>query len=305
MIAAETTVASTQSAVASHSPPKGPHLAEPDLLDLLCLNALATPKPFLKWAGGKRKLSDELRKHVPDNFGTYYEPFVGGGALFFSLRPKTAILGDWNMELANAYRVVRDDVDALVAELQSGRYVFDRGVFERIRDEEPTDPIARAARMIYLNRTCFNGLWRVNSKGQFNVPFGRYKSPVICDAPTLRACSAAMWDTEIKHEDFAWVADEAQPGDLVYFDPPCVPLSHTSSSPNCTQTGFPTEDQQRVRDVALALKRSGVHVLISTPYAPEVHDLYKDEFEISEVQAGRSISARGKGRGKVTELLMR
>ena len=305
MITAETQDASTQSSVASQSPPKGPHPVEPDLLDLLCLNALAPLKPFLKWAGGKRMLLDELREHVPENFRTYHEPFVGGGALFFSLRPRTAILGDSNKELANAYRVLRDDVDALVVELQSGRYVHDKEVFLRIRSEEPTHPVKRAARMIYLSRTCFNGLWRVNGKGQFNVPFGRYKNPLICDVPTLRACSAGMWDTDIRHGDFAWVADEAQPGDFVYFDPPCVPRSRTSSSPDRTQTGFTMEDQQRVRDVALALKRSGVHVLISTPYAPEVHDLYKDEFEISEVQAGRSISARGKGRGKVTELLMR
>jgi len=262
------------------------------------------PKPFLKWVGGKRQLLPELLARVPVGFDTYFEPFLGGGALFFSLLPEKAVLSDNNPRLVRSYRAVRDDVDSLIAELAT--YPHDRVFFEELRrvDVDALDDVQVAAWMIYLNKTGFNGLYRVNKSGGFNVPFGRYKNPKICDPDRLYAASAALQGVEILHSSFTEVSKLAKPGDFVYFDPPYVPLSETSSFTSYTKDGFGMVEQERLRDIASNLKKREVDVLLSNSSAGAVFELY-DSFQIDEVYANRAINSKSSGRGKVAEVLIR
>ena len=206
---------------------------------------MTSARPFLKWAGGKTQLLPDLLRHAPPQFDCYYEPFLGGGALFFALQTRHAVactlcagaqgkrrlwvLSDSNAGLIEAYQVVQREVEALIARLR--RYRATRETFYRIRAQDPgvLSPVERAARFIYLNRTCYNGLHRVNRHGQFNVPFGRYKNPRICDAASLRAASQALRQATLRAGDFAECAGDARAGDLLYFDPPFDPLSRTAS----------------------------------------------------------------------------
>jgi DNA adenine methylase len=262
------------------------------------------PLPFLKWAGGKRRLVPALLQGVPAQFGAYFEPFVGGGALFFALRPPRAWLSDANHRLVRAYRGVRDDVDGVVARLHT--YPHDRKFFLSLREQEidsRTDADVEAW-MIYLNRTGFNGLYRVNKQDRFNVPFGRYTNPTICDEPMLRADAQALRHSELHVADFAAVLERAAAGDFVYFDPPYVPLSMTSSFCSYTQDGFGLADHRRLRDVALALKRRGVAVMVSNSSQPLVVELYAEGFEIREALAARFINSKGDKRGPVKELII-
>jgi DNA adenine methylase len=262
-------------------------------------------RPFLKWAGGKRQLLAELLRHVPRSYGRYLEPFVGGGALFFALRPRRAILADVNERLIRAYKGVRDNVDDVVGLLRS--YPYEPGFFYRMRD---VDIDARsdaevAAWFVYLNKAGFNGLYRVNRRNKFNVPFGRYTNPTICDEVALRACSAALAGTELLTLDFEVVCARAKPGDFVYFDPPYVPLSTTSSFTSYTSHGFGPEQQTRLRDAARALKERQVNVLLSNSSAPLVRHLYADGFESLEVSATRAVNSKASGRGALIELVIR
>ena len=261
--------------------------------------------PWVKWAGGKRRMVPVLAPFVPKTFGTYYEPFVGGGAMFYGLRPERAVLGDTNPELINAYTVVRDDVDELVAELRTHHH--DEAHFYEVRALDPTKlgPVERAARFIFLNKTCFNGLYRVNRAGRFNVPFGKYTAPLICDEPNLHACSTMLKEVAIHRQPFERVLDRAVAADFVYFDPPYLPLSATSSFTGYTQDGFGLADHRRLRDVAAMLKARGVHVVISNSAAPAIRELSAVGFEVSDVQGARSINSKGDGRGKVAELIIR
>ena len=261
-------------------------------------------RPFLKWAGGKRQLLKELRKHVPKKIKTYHEPMIGGGAFFFDLKPGQAVLSDSNERLVRTFRGVRDSVEEVIAHLSS--YPHSKPFFleMRSRDIDSAADAEVAAWMIYLNKTCFNGLYRVNSKDRFNVPFGRYKDPLICDPELLRACSKVLEGAEINHEDFKAVLDRAEPGDFVYFDPPYVPLSDTSSFTSYTSGGFGIDDQRRLRDTAGKLKRRGVHVLLSNSSSPLVHQLYDEGFEHREVSARRAINSKGGLRGPVGELII-
>ncbi|MCU0681259.1 MAG: Dam family site-specific DNA-(adenine-N6)-methyltransferase [Polyangiaceae bacterium] len=250
-------------------------------------------RPFLKWAGGKRRLLPELVRHLPSSYGTYYEPFLGGGALFFHLRPRRAVLGDANARLVRAYTGVRDSVDEVVRILRS--YPPTRDTFEalRARDIDQSSDAEVAAWFVFLNRLGYNGLYRVNRAGRFNVPFGDYANPRVCDEATLRACSAALAGAELVVSDFAEVAAEARRGDLAYFDPPYVPLSATASFTSYTSKGFSPADQERLRDQARALAARGVTALISNSSAPAVHELYaSDDFALSPVQAARRRSRR-------------
>lgn len=264
----------------------------------------ARPRPFVKWVGGKRQLLPKLLPRLPDRFGTYHEPFIGGGALFFERRPATAVLSDQNERLVRTYRAIRDSVEDVI-ELLRG-YPHDKEFFldMRRRDIDAGTDVEVAAWFIYLNRTAFNGLYRVNSRNGFNVPFGRYASPRICDAKNLRACSTALQRADIRHESFESVLDRARRGDFVYFDPPYVPLTATSNFTSYTADHFGPNEQIRLRDLALELKRRGVHVLLSNSSAPFVRELYAEGFELEEVQATRAINSVGSGRGAVTELLM-
>jgi DNA adenine methylase len=262
-------------------------------------------RPFVKWAGGKRQLLPELLRYVPEDYGRYYEPFVGGGALFFELRPPVAVLTDVNARLIRTYRGVRDQVERVIALL--GSYPYDEKFYYELRDADidtQTDADV-AAWFIYLNKVGFNGLYRVNRKNRFNVPFGRHKNPAICDDATLRACSAALGRASLEVADFETAAREAAPGDLVYFDPPYVPLSVTSSFTSYTSDGFGREAQVRLRDLALELKQRGVHVLLSNSSADFVRDLYQPSFTTTEVSATRLVNSKVSQRGAITELVIR
>ncbi|RLI52957.1 MAG: DNA adenine methylase [Candidatus Thorarchaeota archaeon] len=275
-----------------------------------------TPRPFLKWAGGKGQLLEDLDQVFPPDFSRYFEPFLGGGAVFFHLSRigfgGQSILSDTNPELITAYQVVRNSVEALIDELQSGFYVSTKEVFYEIRgwDREPSwrhvDPVRRTARMIYLNRTCYNGLYRVNQKGQFNVPFGRYKNPTICDEENLRAVSKALKNAKILCADFAEALQDAGPGDFVYLDPPYQPMSDTAYFTEYTSGGFGVDEQKRLADVFLDLHKRGCLVLESNSDVPLIRKLYENDAFITEtVQARRAISCDPTGRGTVGELLIR
>lgn len=270
----------------------------------------AAARPFLKMVGGKSRLVPELRKHLPDPItGTYYEPFVGGGALFFALRPKRAVLSDINHRLIHTYTAVRDDVDKIIEGLRHAERKHSKKFFLEVRaaDIDAESDVSVAIWMIYLNKTCFNGLYRVNSSGKFNVPFGRYTNPKICDEENLRACSAALHGVTLRTASFADVLFRAglQSGDAVYCDPPYAPLSKSSSFTAYDKNGFGDRDQEDLRDVALYLVNRGVRVLVSNSNAPLIRKLYSTDFVIEELQAARSINSKAGGRGKITELLIR
>lgn len=243
-------------------------------------------------------------KYVPNRYGTYHEPFVGGGALFFDLLPKTAILSDFNERLIRTYRGIRDEPEKVIERLRA--YPHDKEFFLEMRemDIDARDDDEVAAWFIYLNKTGYNGLYRVNRRNVFNVPFGDYKNPSICDEGNLRACSRALKRAKLSVSGFETVLDRAKPGDFVYFDPPYVPLSVTSDFTSYTSAGFDMGDQIRLRDVALELKKRKVHVLLSNSSAEAVRELYSG-FEQVEVSATRAVNSKVEGRGKVTELLIR
>jgi DNA adenine methylase len=219
------------------------------------MTSVILPRPFLKWAGGKTQLSDDLLDRMPLSFNTYHEPFVGSGALFFRLyrdqKIKHAILSDINAELVDTYLAIRDNVEDVI-QLLSG-FPHDEKFYYRIRDMDPWSiSIAeRAARMIYLNKTGYNGLYRVNRQGKFNVPFGQYKSPKYLDKENLLAVSRALENVEILCTSFDTVTERAKPGDWVYFDPPYVPLSQTSNFTSYHANGFGLTDQERLRDICI------------------------------------------------------
>jgi DNA adenine methylase len=268
-------------------------------------------RPFLKWVGGKRQLLRAIEAHIPKTLrGTYHEPFVGGGALFFHLVPKRARLSDTNQRLIRAYRGIQtscEEVIDLLREHQSKHTKHKRTYFHAQRkrdiDREQSDA-AVAAWFVYLNRTAYNGLYRVNSKNQFNVPFGRYEKPAIVDADRLRACAHALEQTELAYEDFEAVLKHAKSGDFVYFDPPYVPLSDTAKFTSYTRQGFGPSDQERLRDAALALKRRKVRVLISNSDSLAVRELYAKGFKLQEVSARRQVNSKVSGRGHIGELLI-
>ncbi len=262
-------------------------------------------QPFLKWAGGKRRLLPDLVRHLPEEYGTYFEPFLGGGALFFAVQPQSAVLSDTNERLVRTWKTVRDAPEALIERLSTFPHNEEFFLQQRQRDIDVEDDVEVAAWMLYLNRTAYNGLYRVNSKGGFNVPFGRYENPTICNVDRIRHCSEVLSGVAIHHRDFTAVLKEAQPGDFVYFDPPYVPLSESSSFTGYTRDGFTLDDQARLRDLAGDLKKRGVSVLLSNSSAPQVHELYSDGFELREVQVSRAINSKASGRGKIAELLIR
>ena len=264
----------------------------------------ATPRPFLKWAGGKSQLLGKLRARVPKSYERYFEPFLGGGALFFSLRPAKGVLGDVNGEIVDCYTAVRDDVRGLVAALQNHRY--DAGHYYAVRDADPAKLplVERAARTIFLNKTGFNGLYRVNRAGKFNVPFGRYAKPSICDEENLRACSAALANVELVAGDFERVASRARAGDFVYFDPPYVPLSRTSAFTAYAPGGFDLDAQSRLAAFFGKLAARGVALLLSNSDVPEIRKLYA-RYRIDTIEATRVINCKATRRGPVNELLVR
>lgn len=269
------------------------------------------PKPFLKWAGGKGQLLGELcpRAGRSQFSGRYHEPFIGGGALFFGMyrngefEQREALLSDSNPNLVATYLGVRDDVEGVIALLREHKAAHGEEHYYAVRAEAPEDPAAAAARVIYLNRTCFNGLYRENSKGQFNVPMGRYKDPRICDAENLRAVAKALAKAKLEQRHFETVLECAEPGDFVYFDPPYHPLSETSSFTSYAKEGFGEADQRQLAGVFRELDRRGVFVMLSNSMTPFVRELYEG-FPCAEVYASRAVNSKAGGRGKIAEALI-
>lgn len=264
-------------------------------------------QPFVKWAGGKSALLPEIRKRMPTNFGCYYEPFLGGGAVFFGVRPKEAILSDANFELVNAYCRVRDDVGGVIKILQN--HIDTEEHFYTVRDADRTDALdrmtknERAARFIYLNKTCFNGLWRVNKKGQMNTSYGKGLHSHFCDTLTLKAASIALRQAKVLCLDYESIFGLVHQGDFVYLDPPYVPVSRTANFTGYTAQGFDEKEQQRLRKFCGDLHDLGVRFLLSNVYHCSILDLY-GEFTIEAVSAPRKISGRGSSAQTANEVLI-
>lgn len=266
-------------------------------------------RPFLKWAGGKRQLLPELIKRVPKTFKNYHEPFLGGGALFFELAAASRLkkqihLSDLNEELINAFLVVQNNVEELIRALK--RHVHNAEYFYRIRKATPKrlGAVARASRLIYLNKTCFNGLYRVNSKGEFNVPFGRYKNPKICDEENLRLCSKALQGVTLRCQPFDAVLIQARAGDLIYFDPPYHPVSKTANFSAYEKSGFGTAEHRRLEEVFTALGKKKCFVMLSNSQTDFTRELFK-EHKVEMVAATRSVNSKASGRGRVEEIIVR
>lgn len=272
---------------------------------------IPVPHPFLKWVGGKGQLLQELhaRFNTVQATGRYHEPFIGGGAFFFSLHRsealgrKQAYLSDNNARLVEAYQCLQEDVEGVIKVLHRHKKKHDHDYYYATRANVPTTPTARTARLIYLNKTCFNGLYRENQKGEFNVPLGRYKNPNICDEENLFAVAHALQRHRIQHQHFAVVKEQAAPGDFVYFDPPYWPVSETASFTAYHQDGFGENGQRLLASVVQELTAKGVYVLLSNSMTPLIQDLYKD-FTIQAVQATRMVNSNARKRGKVAEALV-
>jgi DNA adenine methylase len=273
-------------------------------------------KPIVKWAGGKSRLLAELASRVPRRVRTYAEPFAGGAALFFALASEAirgertidrAVLADRNEELVACYRAVKSDVGAVIELLASdfATHGTDRDFFYevRARDTRALSDVERAARFVYLNRTCFNGLWRVNSSGGFNVPFGKYKNPRICDRDGLVAASRALALADVVMCDFSEVTRDLASGDFVYLDPPYVPISRTASFTSYAKDGFGPRDQERLAGELHALKKRRARAMLSNADTPVTRALYAG-LEVHAVRAPRSISCDGATRAAVGELVV-
>jgi len=270
-------------------------------------------KPLLKWAGGKRQLLGQLISRLPPKWNTYYEPFVGGGALLCELYNlgllRRAVISDLNRELINFYRVVQSSPDKLADALCDDRFKNDRASYLAIRDRfnairsSPGRDIERAALFCYLNRHCYNGLWRVNQSGEFNVPFGRYKKPSMPTADQIAGFSRMLANVEIMDVDFAEAVKGARAFDFVYFDPPYQPVSKTSYFTGYTAGGFDAKDQARLAELCRRLRERGVYVMVSNSNMPEIRRLYEG-FEIEVVGANRSINSRASRRKGTAEVIM-
>jgi len=267
------------------------------------------PYPFVKWAGGKTKMIGHILANMPAKIGTYYEPFIGGGAVFFELarqkRFDRAIIGDLNEELMNTYHMIRDDVDGLIKVLKQPRYKYQRSAYLKIRALDPNkiDALARAARFIYLNRTCFNGLYRVNQSGGFNVPFGKYTNPVICDETNLRAVSEVLVNVELAISDFDQIVEDAHPGDVVYFDPPYLPLSPTSNFTGYNEGGFSIHSHERLARTFSRLKKRRVKAILSNSSSAKSIELYS-KFKIEYHIGSRVVGGPAEYRKSVSEILV-
>jgi DNA adenine methylase len=265
------------------------------------------PYPFVKYLGGKSKMARHILERLPLKFNTYFEPFLGGGAVFFELakqkRFNKAVLSDMNPELINAFAVIKKDVDGLICELRSGLYKYNKKRYLEIRSDNSTDKsrIEQAARFIYLNKSCFNGLYRTNMKGEFNVPFGKYNNPVICDEENLRAVSVALKHARIAKTGFENVLREAKLGDVVYFDPPYLPTSKTSNFTGYTKERFGITDHTLLSVVFDQLSERGVSVILSNSIS--ARELYQD-YEVVSLIGGVCVGGPTEYRNSAVEEIM-
>ncbi len=273
-----------------------------------------SPKPFVKWAGGKRQLITSLEGHLPKKFGTYFEPFLGGGALLFHLLNQSPNLkcniSDLNSDLILAYITIRDKVEQLVESLErhSGKYSADKiEYYYSVRESAPKNQIEKVSRLLFLNKTCFNGLYRVNSKGQFNVPLGRYTNPSIVNKENLISVSKILQSKNIaiRCQDFEAILDEAKKDDFVYFDPPYQPVSKTANFTSYTKCEFTYDDLKRLANVCQKLDKKDCKVLLSNSNTKEVRKLFSSKWKVVEVSANRAINSNSKKRTGHTELLIK
>ena len=266
-------------------------------------------RPVLKWAGGKSRTVPQILERLPDTIATFYEPFVGGAAVFFALaatgRFRRAVLSDRNRDLIEVYQGIQKDVESLIRILEGYKDAYDEQEYYRIRELDPKtlDPIERAARLIYLNKTGYNGLYRVNRSGRFNVPFGRHSAPKICDSPNLRAASLALAKVTLRVEDFATVSKRAKAGDVVYFDPPYVPVSKTASFTAYHHEAFGPADHERLAEVFAKLAERDVLAVLSNSDTAETRRLYRG-WRVDKIPVSRPINSKVQGRGVVDELLV-
>jgi DNA adenine methylase len=270
----------------------------------------AEASPIVKWVGGKSKLLPELIARLPDRFGRYYEPFAGGAAMFFAIAPRLAggaVLNDRNPDLIATYRAVAKDVDAVIRRLEIHRKHHGEKHYYSVRErwnDRSIDwsPVDRAATFIYLNKTCYNGLWRVNRSGGFNVPMGRYTDPPICTPDALRVASRVLRGVELRNADYLEAVKDARAGDLVYFDPPYVPVTETSNFTSYTGDGFGADDQRRLATLAHDLVARGCRVMLSNSDTPFTRSIYAG-LRIDRVFCSRAINCNASKRGEVAEVI--
>ncbi len=280
--------------------------------NFLTTSPIAKAKPFIKWVGGKRQLLAQYQKlyPLPDKFdienNTYFEPFVGGGAVFFDIQPYNAVLSDVNEELITTYQVIKECPEELIKSLKKHKYEKEYYLSVRAKQPQNLSKVEIAARFIYLNRTGFNGLYRVNSKGEFNVPFGRYNNPVICDEVNLRNVHQLLKNVQIAKRDYKDVLKHANKGDFVYFDPPYYPVNKTSSFTSYTAGGFLEKEQIELRDTFNKLHKKGCFVMLSNSDTPFIRKIYSeiDGAKIHTVYAGRAVNSAASKRGKVSEIVV-
>lgn len=276
---------------------------------------LVIPKPFVKWAGGKRQLIPILNENLPKTFGTYFEPFLGGGALLFHMLTERSgqkcSISDLNSDLVLSYITIRDRIDDLISSLKSHEKNYQKdskSYYYSIRESNPRSEIEKTSRLIFLNRTCFNGLYRVNSKGKFNVPLGKYTNPNIVNEDNLRSVSSILQSSKaaIQCRDFEAVLRDAKKGDLVYFDPPYQPVSNTANFTSYTNKDFTFDDLSRLAELCMRLDSKGCRVLLSNSNSKEVAEIFSNEpWKISKIQANRSINSNSKKRTGHFELLIK
>ena len=278
-------------------------------MSAIAKNKLAAP--VVKWVGGKRQLLDKIAPRLPKRITTYCEPFLGGGAVLFSLQPRNAIVNDLNADLMLVYEVIRDDVELLIAALEqhenTAEYFYNIRDLDRDKDAyREMSAIERASRIIYLNKTCYNGLFRVNASGEFNSPFGHYKNPNIVNAPVLRAVSKYLTANNIQllHIDFEEVLQRVPRGGFVYLDPPYDPVSDTASFTGYNRGGFGREEQERLKRCCDELAARGVRFLLSNSATSFIKKLYTG-YTVEIVHAKRAINSDASKRGAVEEVLIR
>lgn len=275
-------------------------------------NTLVTP--VVKWVGGKRQLLGEINQLIPKKISTYVEPFLGGGAVLFDLQPNKAVVNDYNEELINVYNVIKDEPEKLIEKLKfykaenNEAFFYEVRALDRTESYKTMDNVEKAARILYLNKTCYNGLFRVNKSGQFNSPYGKYKDPNIVNEVAIRAVSNYFNKSNIKimSGDYKQSLKNLRKGSFVYFDPPYMPISSSSSFTGYTELGFGLEKQKELRNECLKLHNKGIKFLQSNSYSPEILELYSDSsiFTVKVVKANRNINSNGNKRGEINEVLI-
>ena len=273
-----------------------------------------SPKPFVKWAGGKRQLIPVLNNNLPKDFGTFFEPFLGGGAMLFHMIAKSpqqkCVVSDLNSDLILTYVTIRDKVDELISSLtkhSKNYFKNSKSYYYSMRENEPKGQIEKTSRLLFLNRTCFNGLYRVNSKGKFNVPLGKYTNPNIINEENLRTVSHVLKSSKIaiKCRDFDSIIEETKKGDFVYFDPPYQPVSSTANFTSYTNRNFTTDDLHRLADLCQKLNSKGCKVLLSNSDSKDVVEMFSKDWKIEKVEANRAINSNSKKRTGHYELLIK